>query len=55
MSDNEKVVGRPIGNLLYTVESEESKEKTKAELKAGDPSPERALGILEEKNDKKVN
>ena len=35
-----------IDNLLYTVENEESLERTKAELNIPDPKPEKALGVL---------
>lgn len=48
---NERITGTPIGNLLYTVEADDSRGKTEAELKTPDPTAERALGVLkDEKN-----
>lgn len=35
-----------VNNLLYTVESETSREQTQADMLVDDPSPEKATAIL---------
>lgn len=52
MSKTKKKGEGEARSLLYTTESPESVERTRADLKVPDPTPEKAKAILEAKEEK---